>query len=661
MLEAKRLQIRKKFRSLSPLLLIAAVWFAASICLVAVDFWHRGADEHARQRFSQIRDAENRVAVERVNNVLSDFYQQLRTVARLPGVRRIGRHAENFESDSRSTTQEIYNLLRAKLAVSELCIVPIDLNPDTLDPVTGKSQTPIAQFDSFIVNNRVESKGSLSRMPEVNIYEYRQMRAQAKYFQDHFPTDVNIHALGYPAISGPEVITGDNSRYSSLRPDDADRSGLVYSVPVYDEAGKLHAMVSGTILTSVLADLLPNGDMALFSKKWNTMISKKASGLAAENIEYIRALKTLPESPFSRVGRLKFPDQEADWRYWVAAKAAAYTDSHDNEELQRFTGLLVLFVLTIALFITLLIAASIRTRERLEDENMELEKIVQSRTADLLRARRLEAIGEMAAGIAHEINTPTQFVGDNLSFLRRSCETAAETWGTLCKQAATTSDMTKVKDFFKSAEAKKTHKRMQESVAAIDDSLEGVNRIRDIVRSLREFAHPGIQGRELANINRIVENAVTVTRNEWKNVARVDLRLTESLDAAKCSPGEIGQVLVNLLVNASHAIKGSGRSVDTGLIKITTGRCDDYLEVRVYDNGCGISEDHKRRVWDQYFTTKAVGIGTGMGLAIVRNIVERHHGEINLESELGCWTEFVLRLPYILPIDDAQEDMDQAA
>ena len=216
-------------------------------------------------------------------------------------------------------------------------------------------------------------------------------------------------------------------------------------------------------------------------------------------------------------------------------------------------------------------------------------------------------------------------------------------------------------DYFRSSEAKKVLKQSREALAAIDDSLEGVSRIRDIVRSLREFAHPGIQGRELANINRIVENAVTVTRNEWKNVARVDLRLTESLDAAKCSPGEIGQVLVNLLVNASHAIKGSGRSIDTGLIKITTGRKDDFLEVRVMDNGCGISEDHKRRVWDQHFTTKAVGVGTGMGLAIVRNIVERHHGTITLESELGCWTEFVLRLPYILPIDVENQCVEEAA
>lgn len=623
---------KKTLRSLSPLLLIAAVWFSAAAALVGVDHWHHGAEESARGRFFQIHDAENRVAVERVNNLVGDLYRNLRTVSRLPGVRRADWQTQTIEPDSREAVREIFDLLRTRLAVSQLVITPI-----------SRGQTPVA-FDAFLGDSGQVARLGLTQ-PVV-----AQLAVQADMFQRRFPTLQSVDGLEYPAVGSPQVnVSPSTPRSFGFK----TKPGMVYSLPIYDDAGRLKGMVGAVIPIQVLADHLQSADMAIYAPKWDILVRRTGMGLAFDNPEYIRALRPLPRSPFSRIGQLRFSDVESEWHYWVAVPEATYMESHDYQELERFTGLLVVFILTVALFITLLIAASIRIRDQLEEENLELEKVVQARTADLLRARRLEAIGEMAAGIAHEINTPTQFVGDNLTFLRRVSAQGLDTVKELHRLAA--EEPQKLLEYFAGPEAKKLLKRNQEAVAAADDSLEGVGRIRDIVRSLREFAHPGVQGRETANINRIVENAITVTRNEWKNVARIELRLTESLDAARCSPGEIGQVLVNLIVNSAHAIKGAGRSLDQGVIRITTGRSGDFLTIKVYDNGCGISEDHKRQVWDQYFTTKAVGVGTGMGLAIVRNIVERHEGTITLESELGCWTEFVLNLPYVLPIDQSSQ------
>jgi len=604
--------------------------------LVGVDNWHKGADLSARDRFFQIHDAENRVAVEKINNVVGDLYRNLRTVTRLPGVRRLDWSNATMEPDSKEAVHEIFDILRTRLAVSQVVMTPIDVPSDPRSP-------NITVFDAFL--------GDAGKSPRLGITKavLSQLAEQASLLKQKVPTLNNVAGNDYPAVTSKQInVIPSTPKAFGFQ----SRAGLVYSLPIYDDHGRLRGLVAAVVPISVLASHLMTSDMAVYEQHHDILIRKAESGLAFDNPEYIRALRPLPRSPYSRVGPLHFFDAVGEWHFWVAMPEAMYLESHDFQELERFTGLLVVFVLTVALFITILIAASIRIRDQLEEENQELELAVQARTADLLRSRRLEAIGEMAAGVAHEINTPTQFVGDNLTFLRRVSEQAYEEWNNLCRDAKEGSNPDGVVAYFQSPEAAKLLKRKHEAVAAIDDSLEGVNRIRDIVRSLREFAHPGVQGRETANINRIIENAVTVTRNEWKNVARIELRLTESLDAARCSPGEIGQVLVNLIVNSAHAIKAAGRTVDQGVIRITTGRSEDALAIKVYDNGSGIPEDHKRKVWDQHFTTKDVGIGTGMGLAIVRNIVERHEGTITLESELGCWTEFVVNLPYVLPIDE---------
>lgn len=626
---------KQTLRSLSPLLLIAAVWFGAAACLVAVDQWHRGADESARARFFQIHDAENRVAVERINNLAGDLYRNLRTVTRLPGVRRMDWSTQKMNPDSREAVREIFDLLRTRLAVSQLVITPLQKGWQE-----GRPIGTLVAFDAFL--------GDTGEAPRLGVTRavLQQMGVQADMMRARFPDIQSVDGLEYPALTSSQIgVSPSTPRAFGFKA----KPGLVYSLPIYDDEGQLRGLVGAVVPVSVLADHLGSTDVAIYAPRWDLMIRKTGLGIAFDNPEYIRALRPLPRSPYSRVGELRFADFGSTWHFWVAAPESAYVESHDYQEVERFTGLLVVFILTVALFITLLIAASIRIRDQLEEENLVLEKAVQSRTADLLRARRLEAIGEMAAGIAHEINTPTQFVGDNLTFLRRVSAQALDRWQELISTAE--QDPERLISYLTGPEAAKQIKRKQEAVAAIDDSLEGVGRIRDIVRSLREFAHPGVQGRETANINRIIENAITVTRNEWKNLARIELRLTESLDAARCSPGEIGQVLVNLIVNSAHAIKAAGRTLDQGVIRITTGRSGDFITIKVYDNGCGISEDHKVQVWDQHFTTKAVGVGTGMGLAIVRNIVERHEGTITLESELGCWTEFVLNLPYVLPID----------
>ena len=267
--------------------------------------------------------------------------------------------------------------------------------------------------------------------------------------------------------------------------------------------------------------------------------------------------------------------------------------------------------------------------------------------AQLLQAQKLEAIGQLAAGIAHEINTPTQYIGDNLLFLQDSFKSLLDfienvpvagkdglppEFAERLRLATEEFDL----DFIK-----------EETPKALLQSIEGVSRIAEIVHAMKEFSHPGSKGKTLVDINKALTNTVTVARNEWKYVAEMKTELALGLPLVPCVPGEINQVFLNIIVNAAHAISDIvGKSGAKGLITISTQLVDEMVEIRIKDSGCGIPEAIRSRIFEPFFTTKGVGKGTGQGLSIARGIVvKKHGGELFFESEEGKGTSFIVRLP----------------
>jgi signal transduction histidine kinase len=201
---------------------------------------------------------------------------------------------------------------------------------------------------------------------------------------------------------------------------------------------------------------------------------------------------------------------------------------------------------------------------------------------------------------------------------------------------------------------------MSEVPKAIDQTLEGVERVARIVRAMKEFSHPGSAEKTAINLNQAIESTITVARNEWKYVADLVLELEPSLPPVFCLPGEFNQVVLNLVINASHAIAervGDG-SKGKGKITVGTRRDGDWVEVRVQDTGAGIPRAIQNRMFEPFFTTKPVGKGTGQGLAIARSvIVDKHGGTIHFESEEGVGTTFVLRLPINPTITSARAEL----
>jgi PAS domain S-box-containing protein len=268
------------------------------------------------------------------------------------------------------------------------------------------------------------------------------------------------------------------------------------------------------------------------------------------------------------------------------------------------------------------------------------------------RGQKLESIGQLAAGIAHEINTPTQYVGDNVRFLQDSFLDV----NTVLDKNAEMIELCRSQELFPEfvAEMEKTIDRADleyladEVPKAFTQALDGVERIRKIVQSMKDFAHPGSTDMRATDLNRAIESTITVASNEWKYVADLVTNYDELLPAVPCLAGEFNQVILNMIVNASHAISdvvGDG-STGKGTINITTRRNGEFAEIRISDSGGGIPEDIRKKIFDPFFTTKEVGKGTGQGLAISHSvIVDKHKGTIDVESETGKGTTFIIQLP----------------
>jgi signal transduction histidine kinase len=272
---------------------------------------------------------------------------------------------------------------------------------------------------------------------------------------------------------------------------------------------------------------------------------------------------------------------------------------------------------------------------------------------ELLQVRKLESIGQLAAGIAHEINTPTQFVSDNTSFLKDAFSVLLELLNEYSelRQASTKGTITEalIKSVDEAIEKADLEFLLEEIPQSLEQSLEGLARVREIVLAMKEFSHPGSKDKTLYDINRAIKNTITVCRNEWKYTSSVETNFDENLSLVPCLPGDFNQVILNIIVNAAQAIgeqSENNGSEDKGTITVSTHQANGFAEIRIQDNGPGIPKEIRKKIFDPFFTTKKVGRGTGQGLAISRaTIVDKHGGSLDVESEVGSGTTFVIQLP----------------
>ncbi len=278
----------------------------------------------------------------------------------------------------------------------------------------------------------------------------------------------------------------------------------------------------------------------------------------------------------------------------------------------------------------------------------------------LSQSQKLEAIGQLAAGVAHEINTPMQCVSGNVEFMKAG-------YRRIFEYIKGVNELLEKRDLdpeSRIGEAAKLEKKLRFDVLrrqtpdAIEEAAVAVQRVIEIVRAMKFMSHPGKKERSEVDLNELIQNATVMTRNRWKIVAELELDLDAELPLLEAFPAELSQVFVNTIVNAADAISekiASGAS-QLGRIGISTRTVNDEIEITITDTGAGMSEEVRARVFDQFFTTKDVGKGTGLGLAITWDTIARKHGgTIAVESSPGEGSTFIISLPTTFPVDDGED------
>jgi len=293
-----------------------------------------------------------------------------------------------------------------------------------------------------------------------------------------------------------------------------------------------------------------------------------------------------------------------------------------------------------------------RVEETLQKSHDELEETLsrlKETQAQMLQSEKMASIGQLAAGVAHEINNPTGFVSSNLktlsdyqndmlSLIREYRKLTADLKATVASQenmASISGNLDRIEGLEKEMDIDFI---LDDTPNLIKESQEGAERIRKIVIDLKDFAHPGEQKLQYADINKALNSTLNIVWNEIKYKATVTKDYGD-LPEVQCYPQQLNQVFMNLLVNAAQAIEKQGE------IKITTGALDGKVEIKISDTGKGIAKENLSKIFDPFFTTKEIGKGTGLGLNVAYNIIKKHKGTIDVQSEVGKGTTFTIRIP----------------
>ena len=642
---------------------LSAIWVVLAtlsivIFLLIQNQWKKNIGQ-AKQHFIESNHAATVGELSKLETAVRSIYENIRTLATLPSVRDINRHATNMSQEAHVTFQQIYNNLASNVAISEVYIVPIDFAPSRIDPITLKPEQPILMYDELILNsgngmtieNRIANPNTVAANlaagpPQIESYEYAQLVDHAAWLKQNFPNSQSVRGLKMPFISGPEVITRDNSLFNKSG-QESDRSGIIFSVPFYGSDGKIRGMISAVLLTSALRDLLPLENFALVNP--GNQYANLASGAQTmlSSLKYIESGKVDPGLIFSEVLPLSVIDSRSPWSVWSGLPNERFWQGNDviaaNATWRNSLILLGTFLL-IATIITLLTdrylrqstalaESNIKTRfmaEQSEAEareiatkfqslnqdisrlNTELSQKITELTAaqdDIIKKGKLAQLGNLVATVAHELRNPLGAVRTTAFMLRR-----------------------KLKDSSIDVEAQ---------LQRIDS---GVSRCDAIISQLLDFARSQPLTTAETDLEAWLENVVTETSSGLASSIAIKLIYeTKGLNAGIESE-RMRRAMINLLNNAAEALtaKDYVASVAPEIV-ITLAKSNRGAEIIVQDNGPGMAPDVIEKIGEALFTTKS--FGTGLGIAAVRKIAELHGGGLDISSTMGQGARFALWLP----------------
>ena len=602
--------------------LVLGIYGVALLSLILVQLsYEQTISEHSAE-FKQTSQDDARLVADEISHSVHMLYQGLRTIARLPGTRSIDRYATSLSVDARTTIQELYNNLYTNISLSEMYIVPRGFDPNTIDPITGKPSEPILSFDQFIVGRHADNNNSkqTADIEELEEYEYQLMKKQLTWLEQNYPTENHFSGLLYPAVTGPEVITCDNTFFSPSQPDNTDRQGMVYSVPFYDTQGQLQGMITGVVLTRVLQDLIPSANYALVNTKHNYVILPKTKGIWQDSFSYIKQGKANPGLYHSDVLKLHFMDKSGQWLLWVGHEAHEFFGTDEIIAYARTKHIMFLFILLIAAALHGFIYQQRKQRSLVEKQNEMLESKIKERTLaltlsneELVKANYAKT--NFLSRVSHELRTPLNaIIGYSELILHEELSNAAQ-----------------VKE-----DINKIHSSGAHLLNLIDEVLDIAKIESGKMQIDCQCFEPVVLVEELIDM-------IKATAAQKQITLRTDI---PPLDDMYSDKTKLKQILLNLL---SNAVKFTEQGEIVLSIRQLGSGNEELMEFKVCDTGIGIDAKKLEHIFDEFYQAHSdlasIEPGTGLGLAISMRLASLLHGKLTVESQPQCGSCFTLTLP----------------
>jgi PAS domain S-box-containing protein len=413
---------------------------------------------------------------------------------------------------------------------------------------------------------------------------------------------------------------------------------LASRAPIARDNARLEYLLDNT--PAIIYSSVPTGDfkMTYVSANASRVLGYDPAEMVADpNFWFNHLHPDDIQSIFSSLALL-FVEGQRTYEYRFRASDGRYLWMHDSLRLIRDADGNPLEVIGSLTDITDRKLMEEELKKTGEEQKLLIEKLQQAQ-AQLLQSEKMASIGQLAAGVAHEINNPVGFVNSNMGSLRSYVETLLKVIDDYDRLLAGLADRPDIAAAVARLRQQADLEFLKEDATAlVKESMDGLRRVKDIVQSLKDFSHVGETDWQMADLHRGLDSTLNIANNEFKYKATVDKQYGK-LPMVKCLASQLNQVFMNLIVNASHAIK------ETGVITIRTGAENGWVWVEIGDNGIGIAPENLSRIFDPFFTTKPIGQGTGLGLSLSYNIVKTHGGRIEVASELGKGTRFTVHLP----------------
>ena len=619
--------------------------------------------EAARVEFIEKSKTSARIDLQKLQFSIQLLYENIRTLAALPSIRAIDRQGLNLTDDARGTIQQIHNSTTASFHNSEFYIVPIDLDPNRIDPITLRPEEPILVMDELILHagSKIYTAGRRSTPqavksapysgpPEIEIYEYRQLKQTAAWLQQNYPTADSIKDNDVPLISGPEVVTFD--KHPSKKTNNGkDRAGIIFSAPFYDADGKIKGLVSATVLTSSLRDLLSADHFALINPGNSYVNLGKSARELGSSEEWINRGIPDPYLIYSEVIPLPTQDFRSPWYVWSGLSNDVFQTSVGVTVIDyyRRVSMAALVVIAIAAGICISIImlnlgrtqrlnislresrdaakrseieaqiASVNLKEMNEDItvlNMRLTaqaEELQNAQQDIVRKAKMAQLGSLVATVAHELRNPLGAARTTLFVLK-----------------------------------KKLHGLevdVRPQLARVDANI---MRCDTIITELLDFSRSQRPTARETDLDSWLEGVLH--EEAAKLPAELVLNCDLGLNGRKVEfdSSRMTRIIINLLSNASEAMLPNGALLPemknrTPQIDVSTKLVGRGVEIIVRDNGPGIPPHMIEKIREPLFTTK--GFGVGLGISVVEKILELHSGGLEIDSIQGKGARFTVWIP----------------